>query len=346
MKKALSFLLVLSMLIAMSSGTLAVDGSHSKEEIRVVDNTGRGQYTISKGVKALLGIDGGVAATATDIDDTIYYIEEQDRYLVEVFADNYLLTERIDITSPDELHNIGTDGRIAPETLTNLEDAFSQQRELGNDAFHVSAFVPALLENAVSGISTYADGTPDRSETYYTYNGYDMRDTNFKYWNSYITFEKSGSGTSSIAKAAKELVLSAFGFSDTPLTTPLSIFGLLKSAYDVYVEAHGGVSYGASGDNIRTIVVYDKIEKYTALALEPNAWIVGGISKKAWLNKQSTTQFYSANGALDNYESSINKVIESPRYTNAAAYVDKSGTLGKIFNDKITMQLYGITGIL
>lgn len=74
--------------------------------------------------------------------------------------------------------------------------------------------------------------------------------------------------------------------------------------------------------------------------------VVGGISRRVWLNKQSTTQFYSANGNIATNQSSIGEVIESVHFENAAAYVDKSGQLAITFNDSITYKLNGVTGYL
>lgn len=349
MKKALSLLLVFSLLMAMSATALASGDSNDKKEIRVIDQTGHGQYTITKSNPALKGADNGVVATPTDIDDTVYYLEAQDLYLVEVFTDNYLLMERIDIASSDDLHNLGADQRMTPEALANLEGAFRQQSELRNDDFYASAFVPAQMENTEPGISTYADGDSERSdhEYYTTEDGYNMRDTNLKYWSMHIEYKKEGKGVSEVAKATKELIVNVLGMSGAIVEVfPIPFFGIFKSAYDLYTSINGGVSFGSDGDYINTLVVYDKLEKYTAIAHEPNTWVVGGISKRVWLKEETTTQLYVAKGKTEVFQEDIGTLIESQHFVNTADYIDRSGKLEISFNDSINYKLNGVNGYL
>lgn len=99
----------------------------------------------------------------------------------------------------------------------------------------------------------------------------------------------------------------------------ISVFGLGKSLYDLYVAARGPVLSSRSTDQSSSVALYDRKEKlsqYYATALAK--YVDGKTSHKIWMNKLETRQLYNGDPTFHDETKPLNTVEYSQYWDNNA----------------------------
>lgn len=259
-----------------------------------------------------------VYATSTEYDG-IYQLND-DKYVANVKDDIFLLVEKEDLNLEDIEANelIFEKNNLTSDLIQSIEENIQQQKAIENEDFEVSIFAPAT-------INTKASNARARSETsYYTYDGYNFKDTIVTYKNGSSGMQEiaAGTKTKNIASKLINLVISAVGIR----SKSVSIFGAGLSALDVFVVDKGPVSYGAVKDRLSGNLIYDKYEKLTAMADNGGSSYTFGYctSYKVYIQRCDVYQFYVSTGESLTEEQGIWEYQYSENYLNPARKIENN----------------------
>lgn len=266
------------------------------------------------------------------------------KYLVQVTEDSYLLTDKVNV----ELDDVNASRQILEEynvpekNIQEMEEIITYQKSIGNDEFAVDLYLPSEISAVSTGdVSTLGMTT---KTTYYTYEDakgteWKMRDVNTKYTNVPTgMIEEKGVTAKEKAQAFVNVVLSAVGTKNVPV----SLFGVGKSLYDLYVLNQGPVAQSKSGDYTSACAIYDRIEKVSQNYIQATGkYVSAKTSHKVWINRVDTYQFYSSTGKSDSSQVSVNKEKYSQYWDNGEKTLAKIG-----WEDYVTIKLYNTTVVL
>jgi len=340
MKKIICLISIISLLIV---GTVPINAYNEMlcenlitTEYFVAEYNGHGEYTVHKingsinnnSDKKTMLPENMISIIPTE-DDEMYYVSDN-KYLVNVYDDKYILAEKVTINSKlyDDNIVIFDNYNIPEDVKNNIESVMISQMEMGNNDLGIELYVPAAVSSDVQIMANEPLGT-----TYYNYEYdniiYHMMDYSVKYYNlSTGMIERTGTSALATAKTFTDFVLSIPGVVvDEIVEHVISAFGLFESAYDLYVAICGPVVYGSSGDRLYTSLIYDRIVKYTYVQdpvfgdyPEPSC-----VAHKVWLNRHDTYQYYSSTGESHLAKESINMEFYTPNFRNPAPAAIENG---------------------
>lgn len=255
-----------------------------------------------------------VIAKSTE-DNEIYYISEG-QYALAVDNDTFVLSTKIDLMNEDQSVNIDKmdEYKIPKDMKEEIVKEAQKQKTIGNNDFEVSVFVP-YNKSQSNEIVTY--GSPITEETnYYSYNGYRLRDWIVRYSHMSFGGEKEGSNVIDIAKSFTGLVIT-IGSNIEKVSLFFNAAGVATTLFDVVSSLHGTIKYGSTSDRVYSLTVYDKLEKQTQVD-NNGVWNVGVNSRKVWLDRNETRNYYASTGKIFDETKIINKSIYSENFNNPA----------------------------
>lgn len=341
MKKLLMFILVLSLVSSMIVPAFAydqekVDANSKDSHIVRMESVGHGEFKVSNNQNSLTG--NFVSAEKVNNDEELKISD--DKYLIKVTNDTYLLTNKINVNASnfEKCESLLQGYNVDEQHIKSIQEVIEFQKALNNNDFLVEIYVPDTYDSDANALSA-------ASETnYYTYTDrygqrWSMRDIVIKYsnvWTPMIT--KKGTSAKEKSDAFVNVVISGIGIA----STSVSVFGVGKSLYDLYVAARGPVVSSRSTDQSNSSALYDRIEKlsqYYAPALAK--YVDGKTSHKVWMNKLETRQLYNGNPNPFDTTVTINKVAYSQYWDNNAMTIQPYG-----WEDYLKFKMYDATIIL
>lgn len=248
-------------------------------------------------------------------DNEVYYISE-DQYALFVDNDTFVLSTKVDLINEDQSVNIDKIDayKIPKDMKEEIVKAAQQQKTIGNNDFEISVFVP-YNKSQSNEIVTY--GSPITEETnYYSYNGYRLRDWIVRYTHMSFGGEKVGSKVIDIAKSFTGLIITV-GSNIEKVSLFFDAAGAATTLFDVVSSLHGTIKHGSTSDRVYSYTIYNKIEKQTQVD-NNGVWSVGVNSRKVWLDKTETRNYYASTGKTFDKTNIINKSIYSENFNNPA----------------------------
>lgn len=347
-EKIISTLLIAAILLGSMPSVCAYnqEDKRSTEDTIKLEYVGHGEFKLNNLTKEtavdINNIDSvkcGSVITAQSTNNSSIYQFSDEKYLMKVDNDTYLLADKKDININDFEQNrrIFNQYDINERSIESMEQVIASQIELGNDEFSIEIYVPSAVnsEPATRGTTT---------TSYYSYvdehgDTWSLRDISIKYSNlSTPMVDKNGTSALSQSQAFANVVISATG----TVSNVVSAFGVGASLYDLYVAIRGPVAYSSGSDRTYSLAVFDRIEKQSQFYSEgAGQYVDGKISHKVWVNRLDTYQYYGATGYSELIKPSVNREHYSQYWDNNAMTILPSG-----WEDYITIQLYDTTIVL
>ena len=283
MKRILSALLSLTLLISLSTPAFATSQSEGSDSLFFLDS-GNGCYTLINTTRSTTTRSSELVKALPTETDGVFFISES-LYLVESSQNIFTLSQKVSLNSVNNGANqeiFNTYG-ISERLQNDIAENIARERANGNSEFSVSLYVPASSSTR-SGEET----------TYTTENGYTCKDYIVTYNNCRTDpVEKNGVSAKNFADAFINFVISSVGC----VSTTVGLFGAGKSAFDLFVAAKGNVSHGTQSDLTYSLLIYDKKTKdtyyYNPYVRE---WEEGCFSQYVSMKRNDTYQYYVANG--------------------------------------------------
>lgn len=272
----------------------------------------------------------GLKAKLT-LDENIYLTEDEE-YIYDTGTGVYQPVERIEVNLYDK-----------SDLIDKLNQIYIME-EVKKDILEKSD-IAILNENTDAQAIIFGQPkteTRTQSTTNYTYKNAKMQDQLVYYTNINTGYEyiKEGNQSNKIAKEISNLTVSIGGI----VSKSLSVVGVVKSAYDAYVNLTGSAPIsGHYDDYIQLKVTYDDYKKWTYCDIG-SGWQFGSETHKVRLTKTSLIQYYfNYNGGNEvTTNKDYNETIISPNYNNPAPQAYQfigSGRVelinGKIYNTTI-----------
>lgn len=225
-------------------------------------------------------------------------------------TDTYLQVEKVEVSLVDvnAVEDLLTNYSVPIEIQENIRKTSNEAISNNNLDARVALVVPKLSQN------TGEIGTRATYNNYYTYNGYNMLDTQIMYYSisTPTTNITSGSGTKATADLIKEFVFVGLGFAPPAIAlvaTGVSLIDFTLTA------AQQSVFTGSTSDFIETYFTYDVSTKWTYID-KGNGWQLGCISQHVFLISSYIRQYYFNRSTGQNIISTptYNKGFTSPNY--------------------------------
>ncbi len=352
MKKFMSCILVITMMVALSAPVFA-ESVISTDSLCFTYN-GHGEFVATPGNVIMiknqkidtLQVGNKISAVPT-VDKEIYAINNSDKFLVACSGDKYLLSDKIDVDTQNFENNIENFEKygVSERLKNDMQSVIEEQTAIGNNNFTIEVYAPALNE-ATGEVSVMADeplGT--RYYTYY-YDGmyHNMKDYSVKYSNlSTGMIKKEGTATLNTAKNFVSFIVSSAGGVSEVVNAFGTYLGVVMSAYDLYKSLFGEVISGTANDYISTNLIYARIVKDTyaqdPVYLDyPN---IGCVTHKVWLSHNETYHFYHSKGRGELTSTELNKEIYTENFRDPAPYAIDNGISATHFDFPLMTTIYG-----
>ncbi|MBS5702463.1 MAG: hypothetical protein KHW93_01295 [Butyricicoccus pullicaecorum] len=297
MKKTVSLLLCLSMVMGLSVPAFAASEPVTHEEIITLRNIGHGEYAlVEDSLTAQMSDDAYITATATQ-DSEIYHYEGN-QYLVRNGNGNFMLNEKVDIdTTAFSNNTVLFDTYDIPVLVQEeIKSVMDAQAAIGNDDLEISIY------SSVTESGSYS----------HTYNGksYTLKDYTTDFRDLHMgPLSYKGSNTWNIAKQVGDFIISK----TENISDIVKIFGKFATAYDVATALFGELHTGSTKDEFRIDLVYDRLQKATYVYnTNLGGYQPGCVSHKVWIDTAAVYVFY--NGEQDADVFTVNKEFFSPNY--------------------------------
>ncbi len=298
MRKVLSLLLTLTLLVSSSAASFASEIYQTKDSNSIsVERTIDGKYVLSKK-------SGEVARRCEE--DGVYQLS--DGTLLSLTGTSQLQqVEKVSFQLTDEakLNYVLQNHNLPKEVQEGLISSSNKAIATNNQNARISLVVP------------YTPMTRGTQNIYYTYNGKPMRDfTIFSFGeNTGYEYIENGTKSRSFAEFTSSAVITGLGFVKhvSLIAGGVSIF----SAWESYV---GDTNFsGRSSDFVQALVNYDVSTKYTYVDIG-NGWEIGLTSQNVYINYIKTVQYYADSTFNESYytDYSIRKTVTSPNFFNPA----------------------------
>lgn len=352
MKKFLSILLSISMVLGLLTSTAYANNASTKHSATKFESIGHGEFRIapsnSIASDEVEDVEIGKVIIAYPTNDEEIFKISKDKYLLENTSNSYLLTDKINIDTEnfDKNQRIFSKYSISSELITNMQEVVDSQKKLGNTEFSIELYAPSILNDkdmpSMDSISERVAEAPKytnykyKDKTGYTWN---MRDCTIAYRHLHAgPVKKEGTSALSLSKAFANVVVSGAGIA----STTISVFGVGKSLYDLYKAAKGPVISGSGGDLSTAVLIYDRLQKETSMMAQATGkYMPGKNSHKVWFNRLDTYQLYGSNGQSFSGKNSINKTYYSKHWNDSEAALSRID-----FEDYLRVKLYDVTIVL
>ena len=300
MKKFISCLLCMSMLMGLSGPAFAASDRQTPNDVIKLREVGHGEYALVEDSSDRL--DDYITATAT-ADSEIYHYKDNQYFLLNS-PGSYILSDRIDVNTEDFDANqtVFEKYHITDADQKEMKAVIDGQKIIGNDEFSIEIYAPS------------ATGETTTNYYNYTYNGtqYRLQDTVVAYRDIHVgPLVEEGTDVLGIAMTLGDIIISVSGATNVIV----SLFGPARSAYDLYVALFGKVTTGSSQDKIWVTLKYDRLHKTTSVYSNTlNTYRAGCVSHKVWIEWAKLYQYYKSAGEEYEKQFSVNKQIFSPNF--------------------------------
>ena len=297
MKKMVSLLLCLSMVMALSVPAFAASEPVPHDEVIRLQEIGHGEYALAENLFDDPEAPGDyITATATKDSEIYHYKDNQ--YLVRNGNGNFMLNEKVDIdTTAFSNNTVLFDTYDIPVLVQEeIKSVMDAQSAIGNDDLGISVYAPLTESNPYTHV----------------YNGknYTLKDYTTEFRDLHMgPLSHNGSDTWDIAKQVGDFVISK----TENKSDIVKFFGKFATAYDVAAALFGELHTGNSKDEFRIDIVYHRLQKAThVLNNNLGGYQPGCVSHKVWIKDVIVYVFY--NGEQDSKKFDINKEFFSPNY--------------------------------
>lgn len=303
MKKMVSLLLCLSMVMALSVPAFAASEPVPHDEVIRLQEIGHGEYALAENLFDDPEAPGDyITATATKDSEIYHYKDNQ--YFVQNGSGNYMLNDRIDVNIEDFDANQAAFEKyhITDADQKEMKAVIDEQKVIGNDELKIEIYAPRAAGETTTNHYTY------------TYNGtqYRLQDTVVAYRDIHVgPLEKRGSNVLGLAKEFGDITIDISGVTNVVI----SLFGYAQTAYDVYVATYGEVVTGSSDDKMWVTLKYDRLHKTTSVYSNTlNTYRAGCVSHKVWIEWANLYEYYRSVGEEFQKPYTVNRQLFSPNF--------------------------------
>jgi len=315
------FILMLAFLMIINSSVLAFADNKDKSKSKIyVEFTDDGIYELSesKGLQAKSVNDAGI------------YELKDGTLLSDTGTGRFQIVEKIEINLFDEneVNDLIERDLLEPEIEEDLLSASHRAKVKKNKESHAVIYLPISPEIKSTTVN------------YYTYGGYNLKDTIVDLYNqeSYVETLVVGVDTKSTA----DVITDAFFLIGGAVSKTLKIFGDTKSLLDSMEDVVGAITGTSSSDYIESYLEYDIHTKYTSVD-----WGYGYetsmITQSAYVRKEIFDFHAVVSGGpiIEDTVESIYEWEESDDYDNPGP--EAIINTGFVKNYRVDWEIYGCT---